>query len=85
VAASLVLLLAVGVPPTASRRCRGAVWLGLLAPAGAAALALRDPALVAPVAWAALWRATRGDGVAAAACAAGAAAGLAAGLARLWP
>jgi len=43
VAASLAALLAApaGVPPTASRRCRGAVWLGLLAP-GAAALALRD-------------------------------------------
>jgi len=61
------------------------VWLGLLALAGAAAVALRDPALVAPVAWAALWRAARGDGVAAAACAAGTAAGLAAGLAWPWP
>jgi len=81
-AAALGTAIAAGVPPTAPRLWRGAAWLALLAAPGAGSVALRDPALVAPVAWAAFGRAAWGDGVAAAACAAGVATAIGAGVAR---
>jgi hypothetical protein len=83
VAAALGTAIAANAPPMASRRWRGAAWLAVLVAPGAGSVVLRDPALVAPVAWAALWRATRGDGVAAAACAVGVAVALGAGVARV--
>jgi len=83
VAASVGVAMAASVGATAARWQRGAAWTALLAVTGVGGFVMRDPSLVAPVAWAALWRATRRDGVAAVATGVGVALSLGAGVARL--
>lgn len=65
VAATLGVLMALGPRQAESVSARLLVWLGLASVLGALGVAWRNPLLTAPLLWAALWRATRGDRTAA--------------------